>query len=58
MVSTSSTRVIERAAELCIHLPKVLVKVVSECLIGKIPSDWDQPPGRGPELLILAPPFV
>jgi hypothetical protein len=42
--------VIERAAELDIHLPKVLVKVVSECLSGKIPSNWDQPPElAGPE---------
>jgi surface protein len=36
-----SVQVIERAAELDIYLPRVLVKMVSECLFGKIPSDWD-----------------
>jgi len=40
-------QVIERAAELDIYLPKVLVKMVSECLFGKIPSDWDQSPELG-----------
>ena len=42
-----SAQVIERAAELDIYLPKVLVKMVSECLFGKIPSDWDQSPELG-----------
>ena len=42
-----SAQVIERAAELDIYLPKVLVKMVSECLFGKIPSDWDQSPDLG-----------
>jgi hypothetical protein len=40
-------QVIERAAELDIYLPRVLVKMVSECLFGIIPSDWDQPPEPG-----------
>ncbi len=39
-----SAQMIEGAAELDIYLPKVLVEVVSECLFGKIPSDWDEPP--------------
>lgn len=34
-----SAQVIERAAELDIYLPKVLVKMVSECLFGKIPIE-------------------
>jgi hypothetical protein len=49
--SACSAQTIERAAELDIHLPKVLVKVVSECFFGKIPSDW-----AGPELLIHGSP--
>ena len=47
VVCVCFAQVIERAAELDIYLPKVLVKMVSECLFGKIPSDWDQSPELG-----------